>query len=46
MSTECVCCDWPILGYVHLPAGYEEDMNMLGNSDHNSEKDTLFDILF
>jgi len=32
------CCDWPILGSVHLPAGYEEDMNMLGNSDYNSEK--------
>jgi len=31
-----ICCDWPILGSVHLPVGYEEDM--LGNSYHNSEK--------
>jgi len=33
-------CDWSILGSVHLPAGYYEDMNMLDNSDHN--ENTLF----
>ena len=39
-NSNVMCCDWPIWGSVHLPAGYEEDMNMLDNSDHN--ENTLF----
>ncbi len=35
-NLQAMCCDWPVLGSVHLPAGYyEEYMNMLDNSDHN-----------